>query len=95
MLRREKTRLQQWYRTDEFGELRPRRQPAPRSRNDPAWMRIVLGLCVFAVLCALFVREYRRTHPAPESKPRHVVVLPKARPQPVPPAPAKPFDFFR
>lgn len=90
MRERARQRYREWlnspppYRTDKL----PSRQMA-----DPPWLRIIVWLCIAAVVTALGVREYERRHPKPTKR---VIRSPEvAEPKQEEEQPAKPFDFFR
>lgn len=100
MRERARQRYREWlnspppYRTDKFGELKALKDRGPsRQMPDPPWLRIIVWLCIAAVLTAWAVREYERRHPKPAKR---VVRSPEvAEPKQEDEKPAKPFDFFR
>ncbi|MFZ5548658.1 MAG: hypothetical protein ACOZJX_08180 [Pseudomonadota bacterium] len=85
MREREQQRYREWLKSPPPGKSRT---PA-----DPPWLRIIVWLCIAAMLTAWGVREYERRHPKPTKR---VIRSPKiAEPKQEDEKPAKPIDFFR
>lgn len=62
------------------------------SQADPPWMKIIVGLCLLAVLSAFFVREYRKTHQQPVKR---VIRSPEVtKPKQQDQKPPKPIHFI-